>query len=543
MRIRRPNSRFSLTRLASLAMTATAAVVMTVVTALALISPRPAHADHDSLYVICPDPILEGNTGQMGIRRSGYKIKSATFFTDHRYHTADSDDYEEYHGFKIESGSGGGDTTLWGPIVTKEDSLPEHDETFAMGFWDGGVWHQCVVTIEDDDAPEITHVEIASTPVDLYAYRAGEAIDVTVNMDAKVDVEKGSMVALFLGDEAESTWRGASYHSGSGSRSLVFRYRVKLEDMDNDGINVSAAAVSDDRSPAYGFSGNIYAQGTDVPIDYTHSGVAGGWRQKVDGRPYVRSARITSSPDDGWQAYRANQTIEITLAFDTDVVVEGDVSIDLYLGLEDYNWDEAARQASYFRGSGTDTLVFGYTVRPGDMDPKGIGLVMGNGDTGAGFGGEGTIKAKGTDVERNPWYRGTGHQPDHKVDTEPPTVSSVSFTSQPANGETYDSGETISVAVVLSEETTASGNPGLDLDVGGESRQATLQGVPEGTFTRSLVFNYTVRDGDADTDGIGIGANSLKLNGGGIRDIAGNSADQSHDAVAADPGHKVDTSS
>ncbi len=48
--------------------------------------------------------------------------------------------------------------------------------------------------------------------------------------------------------------------------------------------------------------------------------------------------------------------------------------------------------------------------------------------------------------------------------------------------------------------------------------------------------------GDVDTDGIGIGANGLKLNGGGIYDIAGNSAGLSHDTVAADSGQKVDAS-
>ena len=96
------------------------------------------------------------------------------------------------------------------------------------------------------------------------------------------------------------------------------------------------------------------------------------------------------------------------MTFDTEVVVEGDVTVGIHLGLDGYNWDEAKRQARYLCGSGTDTLVFGYIVRPGDMDGKGAGLLFGG--LGDGFGGEGTIKAKGTEVERNPWYLGTGHQ-------------------------------------------------------------------------------------------------------------------------------------
>ena len=402
-----------------------------------------------------------------------------------------------------------------------------------------------MVTIEDDDSPEITGVDIISSPVDRHAYRAGDSIDFTVNLDAEAEVEDTPLLSLYIGDGDDSTWRGAEYLSGSGSRQIVFRYRVQTEDRDNDGITVSAAAVGDDGGPTEGFSGNIFAKGTDVPIDATHPGVKGDWRQKVDGRPYVQSVRMISSPPDGWDAYRANQTIEVSMTFDTDVVVEGEVSVGLHLGLEDDNWEEATRQATYLHGSGTDTLVFGYTVRPGDMDPEGVGIIMGaNFDWNqSGFGGSGTIKAKGTDVERNPWYLGTGHQPDHKVDTEPPVISSLSITSRPANGNAYDSGELITAQVIFSEKVTTSGEPCLELSVSGKAHQATLVPVSEGSFSNSLAFEYEVQDGDADSDGIGFDANVLRLNGGGIHDSAGNAAGLSHDAVPADSGQNVDTSS
>ena len=295
-----------------------------------------------------------------------------------------------------------------------------HDETFAIGFWDGGVWHHCVVTIEDDDAPEIISVGMASKPVVFPSYRAGDAIDIAVDFDRKVEVDGNPQLSLYLGDGEGSAWRGASYHAGSGTNSLVFRYQVQPEDFDTDGISVGAAATDDDGSPAYGFSGDIFAEGTDVPVDYGHAGLTGGWKQQVDGRPYVQDARIVSSPSEGWTAYPANQVIEVSLAFDTDVVVEGDVSVELHLGIVDYNWDGVIREADYLRGSGTDTLVFGYTVRPGDMDAEGVGLVLGTERTG--FTGDGNIRGKGLNVERNPNYLGTGHHADHKVDTSIATV-------------------------------------------------------------------------------------------------------------------------
>ena len=55
-----------------------------------------------------------------------------------------------------------------------------------------------------------------------------------------------------------------------------------------------------------------------------------------------------------------------------------------------------------------------------------------------------------------------------------------------------------------------------------------------------MVFSYAVAADDVDTDGIAISANKLSLNGGAIKDGANNDATLTHDAVAADSGHKVE---
>ena len=537
MQNRRPISRSRVARLTPVSLTTIAAVAMLIMVAMTLALPRAAYADHNSTYLVCPDPISEGNSAQMRIKRSGYRVVSAYMFTNHEYYTASPDDFVEYHGVKFESGSD--EDSLRIPIETKEDATPEHDETFAIGFWDGGVWHHCEVTIEDEDAPTIANVAISSTPADKYAYRAGESIDVTLTMNGNAEVDGTPSLALFLGGETDSAWRGAEYLSGSGTRFLVFRYRVQPGDFDDDGLNVGSAASGDDGSPAYGFNGDIFAEGTDVPIEYAHPGVQGGWRQKVDGRPYVQSVWISSSPSDGWDAYRANEVIELSFTFDTAVVVEGDVSTGIFLGLDGPNgdWDAAVRRASYLRGSGTDTLVFGYTVRPGDMDPKGIMIAAGFQDNG--FGGSGSIKARGTDVERNPDYLGTGNQSAHRVDTVAPSVSSLSVTSRPANGEAYGAGEVISVEVLFTENVTSEDDVRLELDVGGVARAAVLDSVSARTSNNSLVFHYTAQEGDADADGIAIAANSFTLNSGGVYDSAGNVAALAHPALPADPAHKV----
>ena len=154
--------------------------------------------------------------------------------------------------------------------------------------------------------------------------------------------------------------------------------------------------------------------------------------------------------------------------------------------------------------------MFGYTVRPGDMDRNGV--MIGFGSPGNGFYGDGKIKAKGTDVERYPYFWGTGNLPDHKIDTAPPTISSINFNSQPRDSEAYDAGELVKVEVAFSEKVTISGDLQLELDIGGVTRRVQLQSpvTQERSYGDTMVFRYAVQEGDTDTDGIGISANSLR---------------------------------
>ena len=118
-----------------------------------------------------------------------------------------------------------------------------------------------------------------------------------------------------------------------------------------------------------------------------------------------------------------------------------------------------------------------------------------------------------------------------------PVVSSIAITSEPGEDESYGAGDRIEVTVTFSENVTgptpqfyASWNylsgtedprypkPQLELNIGGEARTATYLR----NESASLVFEYYVRAGDSDDDGIAIGANKLSANGASIRDAAGN---------------------
>jgi uncharacterized repeat protein (TIGR02059 family) len=133
--------------------------------------------------------------------------------------------------------------------------------------------------------------------------------------------------------------------------------------------------------------------------------------------------------------------------------------------------------------------------------------------------------------------RASGSISSTSTDTTPPTISSIAVTSSAGSDSTYTAGETISLSLTWSENAIVTGTPRIPIQ-GLTSKYLTYA---SGSGTTSLVFSYTVVSGDNDTDGIAISANTLELNGGTIKDAAGNVATLTHLAVAASTSHKVDT--
>ena len=123
------------------------------------------------------------------------------------------------------------------------------------------------------------------------------------------------------------------------------------------------------------------------------------------------------------------------------------------------------------------------------------------------------------------------------ADTTLPEVSKIEITSNPGSDRTYIPGDEIQATVTFSETVEVTGTPQLTLELGGGTRTAAYEG---GSGTAALVFAYEVAEGESDTDGVGVEADSVSPNGGAIQDIAGNPAVLDHQAVAADANHKVD---
>ena len=263
--------------------------------------------------------------------------------------------------------------------------------------------------------------------------------------------------------------------------------------------------------------------------------------------PTISSLAITSDTgdddtnfdDDG--VYGIGDSIKVTVTFSESVSVTGTPQLELDIG------DGTGDAAEYESVAGS-AVVFSYTVAEGDLDDDGIAIGSNKLTLNSG-----SIKDE-ADNAANLSHDALSAQTGHKVDRVRPTISSVSLVSSTGGSDgVYTAGETLTASVEFDEDVIVSGGPQLELDFQGTVKLADFSYADpkcEGPFCGfspgpwavrgiQLMFDYTVLSGDSDTDGAAVGANAVSLDGGAIKDAAGNDAVLTHDAVADDPGHKV----
>ena len=86
----------------------------------------------------------------------------------------------------------------------------------------------------------------------------------------------------------------------------------------------------------------------------------------------------------------------------------------------------------------------------------------------------------------------------------------MTLTSDPGDDATYAIGETVEATVTFSVAVNVATEPRLTLDIDvTESSSPNYANYDRGSGTAALVLSYTVEEGDEDTDGIAIVANSL----------------------------------
>ena len=386
------------------------------------------------------------------------------------------------------------------------------------------------------------------------SYRMGEKVYVVMSFDQPVDVEGDVCISMRIGET--DTWRGAWYEDGTGTVALVFTYTVQTGDYDDNGIGLDSGGGSD-RDSRYGFcgGGKIVSAGTDTETSYSYNGFRNKEGQNVDGRPYITSGKITSSPVSG-DTYWTGEKVLFTLGYTAPVDVSGKPTIDAYLDYDARPFGaQANRKATYESGSGTGQLVFAYQVQEDDRDLDGVALNVGLGED-ADYGlKDGKVYAAGTTTEANNLFSHIADDADHKIDGSlgdrtPPELTGLTVTSDPGSDRTYKAGDTIMATAQFSEDVTVepdegakiehSDEPGVFLTVGIGDTPVAFDARGDLGSSDQIVFEYNVREGESDEDGISFKMNPLTALGFTIRDEDGNDAVLTYGAVSGNSQHKVD---
>ena len=172
----------------------------------------------------------------------------------------------------------------------------------------------------------------------------------------------------------------------------------------------------------------------------------------------------------------------------------------------------------------------------GDSDSKNT---AGQANTGGGGGGGCGTPTGGCGVDNQPYSGasgGSGVVIIRYTDSTAPGLSSVSINT-PASGSFFKLNDYITITASYDEPVFVAGLPIISFTLGGNSKNATYL---SGSGTATLTFRYQVTSSDLDTGGISLGASSINLNSGTMRDNFDNNANRSYTAISASSTRKVD---
>jgi len=204
------------------------------------------------------------------------------------------------------------------------------------------------------------------------------------------------------------------------------------------------------------------------------------------------------------------ETIDIEVVYNENVDVTGAPRTALTL-------DSGTVYADYASGTGTNALIFTYTVGASDLAVAGPVAVS-------------PIDLNGGAIDDNIGGAAAGltfTPPDmslHIVDAVEPTILTV---VTPEDGTDIDTAGIVNINVTFDENVDVVGIPQIPVFANdGTTPLAGNTGLADyvgGTGTAVLNFQYVVDAGDTEAVGIAIGAD-IALNGGTLKDAAGNAA-------------------
>ncbi len=333
-------------------------------------------------------------------------------------------------------------------------------------------------------------------------YGLGQSISVQVVFNKAVTVSGTPQLTL----ETGATDAVVNYSSGSGSTTLVFNYTIAAGHASGDLDYVDASSLA--------LNGGTIRDALTNNADLTlaapgAAGSLGANKALVVDTVAPAVTNVSSATADG--TYGVGAVIGVRVVFTKVVTVTGTPQLTLETGATD-------AVVNYVSGTGTNTLLFNYTVAAGhassDLDYVATTSLALNG---------GTIRDAATNNAdlTLPAPAGAGSLAANNafvLDTVAPTVSGVS--SSTLDG-TYGAGQIIAVEVTFTKAVTVTGTPRITLETG--TTDAVVN-YSSGTGGATLTFNYTVAAGHTSADLDYVATTSLALNGGTIKDAVGNDA-------------------
>ena len=124
--------------------------------------------------------------------------------------------------------------------------------------------------------PYVTSVAITSRPINEDTYGQSENIEVSVTFSEAVKHTGNREVSLFV-----NSLRGAEYLKGSGNKTLVFSYKIKANDKDNNGVSIGWSHSSG--SEGLIGTGTITSVSSGKPANVSYAAQNNLSDHKVDG--------------------------------------------------------------------------------------------------------------------------------------------------------------------------------------------------------------------------------------------------------------------
>jgi photosystem II stability/assembly factor-like uncharacterized protein len=359
----------------------------------------------------------------------------------------------------------------------------------------------------DGIVPNVTSVY--STSADA-SYGAGAKILINVDFDEKIAmVYNGKVPELLL--ETGATDDSAVYISGTGTNTLVFEYTVQADDQSTDLAyrNVDALRVVDcSISDIVGNTAEI-----TLPVPGAANSLSANSNIVIDNTQPAVVVNVSATNENG--LYGIDDVIQVQVQYNKIVNVTGTPQ----LLIKNHETNPASR-VDYSSGSGTNTLVFEYSVvandNASDLSYESNKALVLNGGS---IKDNAAVDADTTLVMPGATYS-LSFNKDIALDGTVPSVANITSTNFSG---TYSIGQTLEITIEYSEVVevnTNSGIPSLSLETGDVDRNAFYT---SGSGTNVLIFEYEVQAGDESND-LSYHADSLELNGGSITDFAGNNA-------------------